>query len=85
MRRNSRRQSGRERIFTVELNSSSDLKRVSVPDGNQRILLEGTIGILIHTGFVEGSILEIAGTNGVLRIDLAQEDLARLGSRGDDR
>jgi hypothetical protein len=80
---NGRRQFGQERVFTVELNSGRSLKRVSVPDGNRRILLEGSIGTLIRARLVEGSILEISGTNGVLRVDLAKEDLAGSAREGD--
>lgn len=69
--------SEKERVFTVELNSGSDLKKVNVPDGAQRILMEGTIGTLKHAEFVEDTVLELVGTEGVLRVDLSREDLAK--------
>ena len=67
---------GKGRIFSVELDSGKDLKKVSVPNGSRRILLEGTIGILQGAGFVEDSILQLVGSGGILRVDLSREDLA---------
>ena len=71
------RQSGKERVFTVELNSKSDVKNLSVQDGVRRTVIEGTIGALKHAGFVEDTVLELVGTRGVLRVDLARNDLAK--------
>jgi len=64
------------RVFTIELDSGSDLKKVSIPNGPQRLLLEGTIGSLKHAKFVENAVLELEGTGGTLRVDLSREDLA---------
>jgi len=71
------KQSRKERVFTVELNSGSDLRKVNVPNGTQRILVEGTIGTLEHARFVEDTVLELVGSGGVLRVDLAREDLEK--------
>ena len=68
------------RVFTVELDSGSDMKKVAVPNGVRRILLEGTIGTLREAGFVEDSILQLVGSRGILRVDLSREDLASKGS-----
>jgi len=64
------------RVFTVELDSGSSLRRVTVPNGAGRLLLEGTIGQLKHAEFVEDEVLELTGTGGVLCVDLSREDLA---------
>jgi len=69
------------RGFSIELDSGNDLKRVNVPNGNQRILVEGTIGALRRVEFVENSVLEVTGSNGILRVDLAMEDLAKHASK----
>lgn len=71
------RQSGKERVFTVELNSKSDVKNLSVQNGVRRTVIEGTIGALKHAEFVEEMVLELTGTRGVLRVDLSMEDLAK--------
>jgi len=65
------------RVFTIELNTVSDLKKVSIPNGPQRLLLEGTIGSLKHAKFVENAVLELVGTGGTLRVDLSREDISR--------
>ena len=71
------RRSRQGRVFTIELKTGSGLKKVNVPNGAQRILVEGTIGPLKHAEFVEDAVLELAGTEGVLRVDLSTEDLAK--------
>jgi len=69
------------RVFTIELDSGDALRRVSVPNGAQRILLEGTIGPLRYVRFVEDTILELVGTGGILRVDLSTNDLARSSQK----
>jgi len=76
------RPNGQSRVFTLELNSGKGLKKVNVPDGTQRLLMEGTIGTLKRAEFVEGAILELIGTEGTLRVDLSMEDLASSDRRG---
>jgi hypothetical protein len=71
------KRSEKERVFTVELNSKSDLKNLIVTNEAQRTVMEGTIGILKHAVFLEDTILELAGTRGVLRVDLSREELAK--------
>ncbi len=44
--------------------------------------MEGTIGSLKRAEFVEDSVLELVGTNGVLRVDLSGKDLAKLVRKG---
>jgi hypothetical protein len=67
------------RFFSVELNSKKDLKNVALTDGSSdSVLLEGTIGELIQVRFVEGIILEVIGNNGVLRVDLREEEIQRI-------
>jgi len=67
----------KDRVFTVELNSKSDVKNLIVQNGAQHIVMEGTIGALKHAQFVEDTVLELTGTRGVLRVDLSREDLAK--------
>ena len=62
---------GKERFFSVELNSKGNLKNVSLTNGSSdTVLVEGTIGELVHATFKEGVILEVKGKNGTFRIDL---------------
>jgi len=66
---------GKGRVFTIELTSGKDLKRVTIPNGSQHLLMEGTIGALKQVEFVEDAVLELVGTGGVIRVDLSRDDL----------
>ena len=64
------------RVFSVELKSRKNLKNVTLANGSSdSVLVEGTIGELVQATFAEGIILEVVGRNGVLRIDLAEDEI----------
>jgi hypothetical protein len=66
----------KERVFSVDLKSRSAIKTVSLGNGwRDGVLIEGALGTLQSVGFLEGMILELIGTNGVLRVDLTREEL----------
>jgi hypothetical protein len=66
------------RFFSVELKSKSDLKNVALTNGSSdSVLLEGTIGELIKAEFADGILLEVIGNNGVLRINLGEEEIQK--------
>jgi hypothetical protein len=68
----------KERFFSVELKSKASLKNVTMTNGGQEnVLIEGTIGELLRAEFAEGIILEIVGSNGVLRINLTEKEIQR--------
>jgi len=68
----------KERVFSVELKSKRNLKNVTLTNGsNDSVLVEGTIGELVQATFEEGIILEIVGKNGVLRIDLREDEIKK--------
>jgi len=66
-----------ELVFTVELKSRGNVKNVTLSNGAQGVLIEGTLGALKRAEFVEDVVLEVTGDSGVLRVDLAREDLAK--------
>ena len=69
----------RERVFSVDLKSSDAIKSAALgSSGSDGVMMEGTIGSLVHARFVENSVLEVVGTRGVLRIDLSMEDLTNI-------
>ena len=69
---------GKERVFSVELKSKKNLKNVTLTNGlSDRVLVEGTIGELVQATFAEGIILEIIGKNGILRIDLGENEIQK--------
>jgi len=65
-----------ERMFTIELKSKGDVKSASMGD-DEKVFIEGSIGSLIRAQFLEDLVLEVTGSNGVLRMDLAMRDLRR--------
>ncbi len=70
--------SKKERVFSVELKSKNSLKNITVTNGaNDTVLVEGTIGELVQATFAEGIVLEVTGKNGVLRLDLEEQDIKR--------
>ncbi len=69
-------------MFSMELNSKRYVKSLSlVSEGQEGVLIEGFLGDLRRVGFSEGIMLEIEGTNGVLRVDLSEEELRDLFPR----
>ena len=67
-----------ERFFTIELKSKTNLKNVALSNGsNETVLIEGTIGKLEQAEFEEGVILQIIGTQGILRVDLSQNEITK--------
>lgn len=68
----------KERFFSLELKSKSDLKSVSIPNGSrENVLVEGTIGELVQIGFTDGIVLAIMGEKGVLRIDVTEDEVTQ--------
>jgi hypothetical protein len=65
-----------ERFFSIELKSGLNLKNVSLTnEGQQNVLIEGSIGELQRAEFSEDIILEVVGEKGVLRINLALNEI----------
>ena len=60
----------------MELKSIANLKNVTLTNGGQEnVLVEGSIGELQRAEFSEGIILEVVGDKGVLRINLAFNEI----------
>ncbi len=68
-----------EHSFSVEMKSKRYVKSISISDeAHDRVLFEGNIGELVELSLVEGDVLEFIGVNGVLRIDLTEDQLRKL-------
>lgn len=66
-------------MFSIELKSKDFIKSLALPnDADDRVLIEGFLGELKELGIAEGLMLEIKGINGILRIDLKEEELRKL-------
>jgi hypothetical protein len=65
-----------EYTFTVEMRSKSHVKSISISDeAHDRVLFEGSLGELTKISLTEGDVLELVGVNGVLRVDISEEQL----------
>jgi hypothetical protein len=72
--------------FSIELKSKKYLKLVAIPnDAGDNVLIEGFLGELEVVDLVEGVMLEIQGTNGTLKMDLKEEELRKLLTKGGKR
>ena len=74
-------QTNKERFFSVELKSRTDIRNVTVDDSNQEnVLIEGSIGNLLHAEFADEVVLEVFGEKGVLRVSLTLDDIKKTHS-----
>jgi hypothetical protein len=63
-------------FFSVEMASKKHLTNISISDKSyDRVLIEGFLGTLTEIEMIEDSLLKINGTNGVLRIDMSNDEL----------
>ena len=73
---------GSSHAFSIELKSKEFLRNVMISNRTgETVFVEGFLGELEEVSFVEGAMLELRGRNGVLRMDLKEEELERLLSR----
>jgi hypothetical protein len=69
-------------VFSVEMKSKRHVRSISISDETKdRVLFEGDLGDLEEVAFIGGSMLEVRGTNGVLRIELGEEETRKLMSQ----
>jgi hypothetical protein len=72
-----------DHAFSVEMKCR---KHVSVSsDPHQRVFFEGALGELKELSMVEEAVLEIKRANGVLRIDIGEDDLRKMLQRKERR
>jgi len=65
--------------FSAVLDSKKQVKNITLSDNvNQKVFFEADIGQLEEVKFTEGLLLEVVGTQGVLRIDLPVETLRKV-------
>ena len=68
--------------FSIELKSKEFLRNLTISNRTgETVLLEGFLGELEEISLVEGAMLEVRGSNGVLRMDVSEEDWERLLAR----
>jgi len=68
----------KERSFCIELKSKTHLKTIAMASGSSEdVLIEGMLGELQQARFAEGMILEVVGSNGILRIDIRPDEIRK--------
>jgi len=68
--------------FSVEIKSKNHLNQVSILGGpHEEVLLEGDLGEILGIEFVEGRVLVVKGSYGVLRLDLCEKSLVEYLSK----
>jgi hypothetical protein len=68
--------------FSIEMKSKAHVRHISMSDeSHDRVLFEGYLGALKELSLIEGTVLEVKGENGVLRIDLPEEELRSIFSK----
>ena len=66
----------KERMFSIDMKSKENVRSISISDVSQdRVLFEGYLGQLEELGMINGAILEVRGINGVLRMELSEDEL----------
>ena len=67
---------GKGRIFAAELKTRRALRNVSLGNDTQdEVLIEGSLGFLVGATF-QDDVLEVAGTQGTLRVDLTADEIS---------
>jgi hypothetical protein len=68
--------------FSIELKSKEFLRNVMISNRTgETVLIEGFLGELEELSLVEDAMLELRGSNGVLRIDVKENELGKLFNR----
>ncbi len=64
-----------EHSFSIEMNSKESVRSISFHSKeNGHIFFEGFLGKLRNVSLVEGVMLEIEGSNGILKLDVTQQE-----------
>jgi hypothetical protein len=69
--------------FSVELYKGKNISRILV-DSNKESLIEGSLGMILEVSIHDGVLLEVKGSDGVLRVDLPVA-LIEAALKGDKR
>lgn len=69
-------------VFSVEMKSKAHVMSISISNkAHDRVLFEGDLGELEGVAFIGGSMLEVRGSNGVIRVELGQVETEKLMSQ----
>ena len=61
------------------MKSKADVRNMSISDeALERVLFEGDLGDLMNVLVIDGDVLEVVGTNGVLRLGICEDVLKQV-------
>ncbi|MCW4012538.1 MAG: hypothetical protein NWF07_06035 [Candidatus Bathyarchaeota archaeon] len=69
-----RRQNG----FSIDMVSKNYIDVLSISEKGEKVLIEGRLGELKETDFLDNSVLVTSYSNGVLRLDIDIHDIIAL-------
>lgn len=65
--------------FSVDITSMDHVSSVELSKSpREGVVLVGDLGEVVKVEFIEGIMLQISGDNGVIRMDILEEDLVNL-------
>ncbi|UCE10473.1 MAG: hypothetical protein JSW61_00680 [Candidatus Thorarchaeota archaeon] len=68
-----------DHALSLELASFDHIRRLEISsEQDPEVVIEGVLGEIQRVTIVERMMLEIEGTNGVLRMDLTEHDIKEL-------
>ena len=70
--------------FSIELGSKKYVSFEQSKDVESSVLIEGYLGDLISVKFVEGMMLELKGTTGILRLDISEAEWDQMRKKEAD-
>lgn len=67
-----------EHAFSIEMKSERYVRNMSFLDKeNGQVFFEGFLGDLKKVSMVEGVMLEIEGINGIIKLDITQQEMEK--------
>ncbi len=72
------RKSGGQHGFSMELGGEHLKRFLILNDSGNQVLFEGFLGELKEIALIESSMLEVKGSNGILRVDLTEQELRNV-------
>ena len=71
-----------EHAFSIEMKSEQGVRKMSLFNkDNGHFFFEGFLGQLKNVSMIEGVMLVIGGLNGVLKLDITQDEVKKCLSR----
>ena len=65
-----------EHSFSIEMKSEKNVQKMFFAGKEENhVFFEGSLGKLTNIFLVEGMMLQIEGVNGILRLDISEEEL----------